>query len=509
MEAFLLDLFVDVVNMSITASYVIMFVLVARLCLKKAPKIFSYSLWSVVLFRLVCPFSFSSALSLLHTASGSSGKVQYIPSNIGLMEQPQINTGIKGVDSAINASLPLATPYASANPMQIILFVLAAIWAAVIVALLLYSVISYLMLKRKVSTAMLAKDNIFESETISSPFVLGIINPKIYLPTGLKDTERSYILKHEQTHIRRFDHLIKPFAFLTLCVHWFNPLVWISFMLMTKDMEMSCDERVLKELGTGIKKDYSTSLLSLAIDQRMISASPLAFGESNIKARIKNVLNYRKPAFWVTVVAVIAVAGIAIGLISNPTPSFSDADYKPAVTTLEPVTPEWSPEQTIGADMAVLDYASDDMVIFHGYFGLYVYDLNTMELVRSLDLKPIKCNFTQGDEYCEVSVSMDGNTVQLHPINSDNMYVYTVSDHSLYETDYIPMDNAFGSQFVPIEEAVGVETGKYSYHAVQFDQFDTDNYGFLYTYDWTLGTLSYVHSDMMYALFQGEDSLLP
>lgn len=156
--------------------------------------------------------------------------------------------------------------------------------------------------------------------------------------------------------------------------------------------------------------------------------------------------------------------------------------------------------------MAVLDYASDDMVIFHGYFGLYVYDLNTMELVRSLDLKPIKCNFTQGDEYCEVSVSMDGNTVQLHPINSDNMYVYTVSDHSLYETDYIPMDNAFGSQFVPIEEAVGVETGKYSYHAVQFD---TDNYGFLYTYDWTLGTLSYVHSDMMYALFQGEDSLLP
>ena len=286
MEAFSPNLFVDVVNMSITASYVIVFVLVARLCLKKAPKIFSYSLWSVVLFRLVCPFSFSSALSLLHTASGSSGKIQYIPLNIGLMEQPQINTGIKGVDSAINASLPLVTPYASANPMQIVLFILSLIWVTVIVALLFYSVISYLVLKRKVSTAILVEDNIFESETISSPFVLGLIKPKIYLPIGLKDTERSYILKHEQTHIRRFDHLIKPFAFLALCVHWFNPLVWISFMLMTKDMEMSCDERVLKELGTSIKKDYSTSLLSLAIDQRMISASPLAFGESNIKARI-------------------------------------------------------------------------------------------------------------------------------------------------------------------------------------------------------------------------------
>ncbi len=156
--------------------------------------------------------------------------------------------------------------------------------------------------------------------------------------------------------------------------------------------------------------------------------------------------------------------------------------------------------------MAVLDYASDDTVIFHGYFGLYVYDLNTMQLVRSLDLKPIKCNFTQGDEYCEVSVSMDGNTVQLHPMNSDNMYVYTVSDHSLYETDYIPMDNAFGSQFVPIEEAIGVETGNYSYHAVQFN---ADEYGFLHTYDWTLGTLSYGRSDMMYALFSSEDFRLP
>jgi bla regulator protein BlaR1 len=286
MEAFSPNLFVDVVNMSITASYVIVFVLVARLCLKKAPKIFSYSLWSIVLFRLVCPFSFSSALSLLHVAGGNSGTIQYIPPNIGLMEQPQINTGIKGVDLAINASLPLAPPYASANPMQIVLFILSLIWVTVIVALLFYSVISYLVLKRKVSTAILIEDNIFESETISSPFVLGLIKPKIYLPIGLKDTERSYILKHEQAHIRRFDHLTKPFAFLALCVHWFNPLVWISFMLMTKDMEMSCDERVLKELGTSIKKDYSTSLLSLAIDQRMISASPLAFGESNIKARI-------------------------------------------------------------------------------------------------------------------------------------------------------------------------------------------------------------------------------
>jgi|GEM_PF-1419447 len=322
MGEFLQNSFVDVVNMSITASYVIIFVLLARLCLKKAPRIFSYSLWAIVLFRLVCPFSFSSAFSFLQMTGANSGTMEYIPSNIAMMAQPQINTGINSVNSAVNASLPAATPFASANPMQIILFVLAVIWAAGIVSFLLYSVIAYVRLKYRVRTAMLVKDNIFVSEKISSPFVLGMIKPKIYLPTGLNDTQRIHILKHEETHIRRRDYLIKPIAFLALCVHWFNPLVWISFVLMTKDMEMSCDESVLKKLGTGIKKDYSSSLLSLAANGRMVNAGPLAFGESNVKARIKNILSYKQPVFWIVMAAAIAVAWIGVGLISNPqTPS--------------------------------------------------------------------------------------------------------------------------------------------------------------------------------------------
>ena len=202
MELFLQELFVNVVNMSITASYVILFVLVARLFLKKAPKIFSYSLWAVVLFRLICPFSFSSAFSLLQTVGSSSGKMEYIPSDIGIMAQPQVNTEMNVVNSAINTSLPAAIPYNSANPMKIVLSVLSVIWALGIVLLLLYSVISYLMLKHKVQTAILVKDNIFRSENISSPFVLGFIKPKIYLPSTLKETEQSYILKHEQIHIK-------------------------------------------------------------------------------------------------------------------------------------------------------------------------------------------------------------------------------------------------------------------------------------------------------------------
>lgn len=312
------NLFVDVANMSITASYVIILVLIARLFLKKAPRIFSYGLWIVVLFRLVCPFSFSSAFSFLQMAGANPGKLEYIPSNIEMMAQPQINTGINSVNLAVNASLPAATPFASANPMQIILSVLTVIWIVGIVSLLLYSVIAYLRLKYRVRTAMLVEDNLWESEEISSPFVLGMIKPKIYLPIGLNDMQRFHIQKHEETHIRRRDYLIKPMAFLTLCIHWFNPLVWISFILMSKDMEMSCDERVLKELGTGAKKDYSTSLLSLAANRRMVIAGPLAFGESNVKSRIKNVLNYRQPAFWMVIAAAIAVVCVGVGLISNP-----------------------------------------------------------------------------------------------------------------------------------------------------------------------------------------------
>lgn len=316
MEQFLNDLFLSVLNMSITASYVILFVLLARLFLIKAPKFFSYSLWAVVLFRLVCPFSFSSALSFFGFFKKDS--MEHIPVNIGMMAQPHVNVGIDNINQVINNSLPAANPIVSANPMQIILFISSVLWALGILFLLLYSVVSYLLLKRKVNTAMLLKDNILESENIHSPFVLGLIKPKIYLPLGFSKTEKSYILKHEQIHIRRFDYLVKPLAFLVLCVHWFNPLVWISFILMNKDMEMSCDERVLQEMGTDIKKDYSRSLLSLAVSRKMISGGPLAFGESNVKSRIKNVLNYKRPAFWVVILAVVAIMVISVGLMANP-----------------------------------------------------------------------------------------------------------------------------------------------------------------------------------------------
>lgn len=309
--------------MSLTASYVILFVLACRLLLKKVPKIFSYSLWAVVLFRLICPFSFSSAFSFLKIPSSYSNKIEYIPSSVKLISQPEVSTGINDVTSSINTSPLSLTTHTGNNS---ICGILSTIWVLGFISLIVYSILSYLILKHKVCTAILIKDNVFQCENISSPFVLGLIKPKIYLPTALKETEQNYILKHEQIHIKRFDYLIKPTAFLALCLHWFNPLVWISFMLMSKDMEMSCDERVLKELGTQIKKDYSTSLLSLSVNKNTIKGSPLAFGENNTKTRIKNILNYKKPVFWVIAASIIAVIFIAIGLITNPSNSLKSEE---------------------------------------------------------------------------------------------------------------------------------------------------------------------------------------
>lgn len=760
------ELFLTVLNMSLTASYVILFVILIRLLLKKSPKFISYALWSVVAFRLIIPFSFESMFSLIPRSTN----VAPIPHDIIYQQSPQINSGIELVDSFVSQSLPAPAIGDSANPLQIYTEIGAYIWILGIIALLTYSFVSIFILKRQLKSAPLIEDNIFEAKNLKTPFVLGLIKPKIYLPVGLNATERSYILLHEQTHIHRKDHIIKILAFLVLSIHWFNPLVWIAFILMSTDMELSCDERVLKEMNEEIKKPYASSLLSIATGKHILNGSPLAFGEGDVKGRIKNVLYYKKPVFWLTLTAVIITAIVAIGLMANPktvtiesvaknfsienlervtfgtltlgnrvmdfstekaieisdfikelrvnkkevslvrgggrdstnqihlatkgfgndemiydiyfnfntdfTEVWVDNGVKPSLSykvkrpdeakafferqfrsvtmpveivsaeelwkartkyigdnsavdnligllplpeglqfdhfklhtnvrpyvveivyststetlkhydkeekyitnffgnnallllalidnadqisssitdgklrkgfinvrewaddtvgrdvrnyaesqeklqelidsyfmsigsndteqsNIVPTTQELSLEQIVGVDMVQLDYASDDIVIFHDYFGMFAYDLNSLQIVRSLDLKPLNCHQTQGDNYCDVSVSLDGNTVQLHPMSSNNMYVYTVSDNTLKETTYKPMEHSFRSRFVPIEKVINsTKLGNHSHHAVLFN---TGEYGYLHSEDGTIGTLSYVRGDMKYILFEKE-----
>ena len=308
------ELFLSVLNRSLTASYVILFIIIIRLLIKKAPKVISYALWGVVAFRLIIPFSFESMFSLMPRNTNTVP----IPHDIIYQQSPKINSGLDVVDSLVNESLPAPAIGASVNPLQIYIEIGAYFWILGIMILLIYSLVSGILLKRQLRSAELIEQNIFEAKNLKTPFVLGLLRPKIYLPVGFNDKERSYILLHEQTHINRKDHIIKMLAFLVLSVHWFNPFVWIAFMLMSMDMELSCDERVLKEMNEDIKKPYANSLLSLATGRHILNGSPLAFGEGNVKGRIKNVLNYRKPPFWIIVFALAIAAVVSIGLLTNP-----------------------------------------------------------------------------------------------------------------------------------------------------------------------------------------------
>jgi len=317
------DIFTAILNMSITASYVAIAVMLVRVLLRKAPKLFSYALWAAVLFRLVCPLTFSTGFSILGLLNvdpqNHARMLEYVPQDIGFMQTPAVQFGIGSLDGAVNASLPLATPIASVNPMQIWMALLSLIWIAGIAVLLTYSVISYLKIKRRLLTATSVQDNVYASDQIGTAFVCGFLHPKIYIPVGVGEADLPYILEHERTHIRRRDHLLKPVAFLALILHWFNPLMWLSFALMSRDMEMSCDESVLQRMSQDARRGYSSSLLSLSVKRSGIfAANPLAFGESHVKARICNVLNYKKPAFWILVLAVMALVVSMVAFSTNP-----------------------------------------------------------------------------------------------------------------------------------------------------------------------------------------------
>lgn len=334
-----------ILNMSLTAGIVIVLVLLARIPLKKAPKIFSYALWAVVLFRLVCPVSFSSEFSLLgvfHAPGVINGSISYIPADIVPMEYPQAELPLPIISEVINDNLPQGEEQAAADPLEWQMAAAAALWLAGVAAMLIYSAVTLALLRRKLIGSVRLRENIYLADHIATPFVIGVIRPKIYLPSYLAEQEQSYIILHEQTHIRRFDHIFKMIAFLVLAVHWFNPLVWVAFAYCVKDMEMSCDERVLKEMGGEIKQAYSRSLLSLAAGRRLINGSPLAFGEGNIKDRIKNVMNFKKPGARVMVVSVLLVASLTVGFAANRATPDNPPDWD--TTGLEPASPKFSSE---------------------------------------------------------------------------------------------------------------------------------------------------------------------
>ena len=308
------ELFLKIINMSISASWLVLAVLILRFVLKKAPKWINVLLWGIVAIRLICPFSFESTLSLIPSA-------ETIPLNIGMDTTPTINSGISAINNAVNPIISQSnTPMAGAsvNPLQITIGIYEYIWIFGMIALALYTAISYWRLHRKVDTAVRYKDNIFQSENVSSPFVLGIIKPRIYLPFKINGQYLEHVVAHEQAHIRRKDHWWKPIGFLLLTIHWFNPFMWLAYVLLCRDIELACDEKVIKELGNEQRGDYMQALVACSVNRRMIGACPLAFGEVSVKERVKSVMNYKKPAFWVIIISVIVCVGVAVCFLTNP-----------------------------------------------------------------------------------------------------------------------------------------------------------------------------------------------
>lgn len=313
--------FLLVLNMSLTACVVIAAVVPARLLLKMAPRIFSYGLWAAVLFRLLCPVSFSlpfSLLGILQNEPAKAGRMEYIAEDIGYQEKPGVTLPVPGLAEAVNERLPLAAPAASANPMQIYLAIGAYLWLLGVLSIGVYSVISFLRLRRRLKDAVYEKENIYRIKGKDSPFVYGIFRPRIYLPEKMTEEEEQYILLHEQIHIKRGDAVWRLLSYLALWLHWFNPFVWAAFALSGRDMEMSCDEAVIRRLGSRVKKEYSASLLNAASGRQIVKGIPLAFGESDTGSRIRNVLRYRKPVFLLAIAAAILSVILAVLFLANP-----------------------------------------------------------------------------------------------------------------------------------------------------------------------------------------------
>lgn len=306
--------FLKVLNMSMTASWLILAVVLTRLILKKAPKWIPCLLWGLVAIRLICPFSFESVLSLIPSS-------ETIPANIALQPEPAINSGITIVNEAVNpvvAESFTPAPTDSANPLQIVIPVAAIIWIAGIVIMLGYALISYLKLKKSLSVCVPAGERILACDEVKAPFILGVFGPVIYVPSSMSGKTLAHVIRHEKAHLQRHDHWWKPLGFLLLSVYWFNPLCWIAYILLCRDIEMACDEKVIRDMDKDDMEAYSQALLDCSFPRKRIAACPLAFGEVGVKERVKGVLNYKKPAFWIIVVAVAACVVTGVCFLTNP-----------------------------------------------------------------------------------------------------------------------------------------------------------------------------------------------
>ena len=307
-------LFLKIFNLSIIAGWITLAIVVLRPLLKKAPKALTVALWALVAIRLLVPLSVESEISVIPST-------QTVPPEIVYVEEPQIHSGIHVANTLINPVIEetmAPKPEASVNPMQIAVTVASTVWVVGMIAMAVYALLSYLRIRLKVRASIPLQKRIRICDNINSPFILGVFRPRIYLPSNLTEEQKHHVIAHEEAHLKRKDHWWKPLGFALLTVYWFHPLLWVAYILLCRDIELACDERVIKNMEQGEKASYSNALLSCSMPRRMISACPLAFGEVGVKKRIKEILHYKKPAFWLTILAIVICIVCTGCLLTDP-----------------------------------------------------------------------------------------------------------------------------------------------------------------------------------------------
>ena len=522
-------------NMSVQASVLVVIVAVLRLVLRKSPKWLSCLLWGLVAVRLVCPFSVESNFSLAPDAEAVKVASYFEASESSTEKSEPVYGGTDGqstghfigenlTDSFRMESSPKVGA-ASVPGQSGRLFAVAAVavWIAGMLFLLTYAAVSYRTIQRGVRESVCIAGNIFVCERIKTPFILGIVSPRIYLPSDMSMVQQNSVIAHEQAHLKRKDYLWKPFGYCLLAVYWFNPFSWLAYVLFCRDIELACDERVIRNLDMEQKKTYSKVLLSFSEPGNPITACPLAFGEIGVKQRIKAVLNYKKPAFWAFAGTILVIGITAVCFLTNPKQKsfeitfripagssgqlvYSDEEISPqsdklflqieksagdAAVVLEEAdgqklevsAPRLDLRMTTGADGTMMYYADESRFIFGGYYGLFVYDVETDRIIRGVDLAPIGCDATQGENACEISVAADGSKVFLKPMNGSRTYVYLVEQNELWIASDGSADDALYSS---PDVASDMPDGKYA----AFEQ-DGKIRSYSLVNDTTIGELCY------------------
>ncbi len=494
------EIFLKLVNMSITASWLVLAVVILRLVFKKAPKFIHCIMWALVGIRLVFPFSIESVLSLIPSANTFPVDNIYSPDqNIANNSYYHgVDSGVGFIDNALN---PITYDASSPEVLRSNLDIISIVWLVGIAAMLVYTLVSYLRIYKRVSASICVKENTFICDDIDTPFILGVLRPRIYLPSSMSEADAEYVIAHEKAHLKRLDHLWKPLGFLILAVYWFNPVLWLAYFLLCRDIEFACDQKVIRELGLEIKKPYSDALINCSVPRRMLAACPLAFGETSVKSRIKSVLSFKKPAVWIIIASVIAVSIAAVCLLTNPKKlsptdkllkyNLDPVEYVYNYTTYSVVLlAEHFPTYSVTSDMYLQQIDDDGTVSVLG--SMKKIKLNKMNFDSKFDDRGwedgYSSEFIKSNNKNAWQIKTDDATFILFEQNDGTYFIaqYSGPDGKIFRLDLIEKESVVSSTFYQSDKAE--EYGEYSTIGVTLNSDNTCEISFSMTGDFFYGS---------------------